>query len=405
MKNRARAPRALLGFVAVLGTALSLGCRATPRSESTQAAVTAVTVSTAPVAAVEFPSRIEAGGVLQAAATAHITSRVLAPIQAVHVRAGDRVSRGQALVTLDARELSANAERAASALTAAVEASHAAESRAVAAEAALRLATATHDRINGLYAKRSATPQELDQATAARGSADAQLKAARAESASAAAAREAARAASDAAAITRSYAVIAAPFDGIVSDRTADPGSLATPGAPLLVVEQLGSPRLEVRLDESRAGHVTVGQRAEAQLDAVDSVRWLPATIVEAGRADQVSHSFLVKLELPKDTSARTGSFGRARFAVDSRHSLAVPASAVIRRAGLTFVFIVDASSHARLRPVVLGTIEGERAEVLAGVARDEAVIENPPSSLADGALVAASPPVGANTSPDARHE
>jgi len=385
--------------------ALSLGCRATPRSESTEAAVTAVAVSIAPAGAVELPSWIEAGGVVQAEATAHITSRVLAPIQTVHVRAGDRVSRGQALVTLDARELSANAERAASALTAAIEASRAAESRTASAEAALRLATATHDRINALYSKRSATPQELDQATAAQGSADAQVNAARAESASAAAAREAARAASDAAAITRSYAVIAAPFDGVVSDRTADPGSLATPGAPLLVVEQLGSPRLEVRLDESRAGHVTVGQRAEARLDAVDSVRWLPATIVEAGRADPVSHSFLVKLELPKGTPVRTGSFGRARFAVDSRHSLAVPASSVIRRAGLTFVFTVDASNHARLRPVVIGAIEGERAEVLAGASQDEAVIVSPPPSLADGALVAASRSAGAHSSPDARHE
>jgi multidrug efflux pump subunit AcrA (membrane-fusion protein) len=405
VKNRGRPPRPALAFVAALGMALSIGCRSTPRPESTEAASTPVVVSIAPVAVVDLPSRIEAGGVVQASATAHITSRVLAPIQVVHVRAGDRVSRGQTLVTLDARELSANAERAAAALTAAVEASRAAESRAASAEAALRLAAATHDRINALYAKRSATPQELDQAVAAQGSADAQLKAARAESASAAAARDAARAASDGAAIARSYAAIVAPFDGIVADRTADPGSLATPGAPLLVVEQLGSARLEVRLDESRAARVAVGQRAEVQLDAVDPARWLPATIVEAGRADPVSHSLLVKLELPSDTSARTGSFGRARFVVDSRHSLTVPASAVIRRAGLTFVFTVDASNHARLRPVVVGAIEGQRAEVLAGAAPDEAVIVSPPPSLADGALVASSSAASANNNRNASHE
>jgi hypothetical protein len=171
------------------------------------------------------------------------------------------------------------------------------------------------------------------------------------------------------------------------------------------VVEQSGSLRLEVRLDESRAGSVAAGQRAEVRLDAGDPARWLPATIVEAGRADPVSHSFLVKLELPKDRAVRTGSFGRARFAVDSRRSLAVPASAVIRRAGLTFVFTVDESNHARLRPVVVGAIEGEQAEVLAGVARDETVIVTPPPTLVDGGLVAASRPGGANASPDARHE
>jgi multidrug efflux pump subunit AcrA (membrane-fusion protein) len=405
VNSRARGPRTALTVLAALGVVLSFGCRSKPPSESTDAAATPVAVSIARAAAVDLPSRIEAGGVVQAAATALVTSRVVAPIQAVHVRAGDRVTRGQTLVTLDARELSANVERAASARAAAIEAARAAESRAAAAEAALRLATATRDRIDVLYARRSATPQELDQAVAAQGSADAQLKAARAEAASAAAAREAARASSEAAAIARSYAIIVAPFDGIVADRTADPGSLAAPAAPLLTIEQSGAPRLEVRLDDSRAGHVAVGQRAEVRLDSVDSMRWLPATIVEAGRADPVSHSFLVKLELPKGSTPRTGSFGRARFAGDSRHSLAVPASAVIRRAGLTFVFTVDESNHARLRPVVVGTIEAEQAEILAGVARDETVIVSPSPSLADGALVAASRPAGATTSPDARHE
>jgi len=405
VNSQAHAPRTALGSVAVLAVVLSFGCRSTPPSESTDRATTPVVVSIARVAAVDLPSRIEAGGVVQAAATAVITSRVLAPIQSVQVRAGDRVTRGQTLVTLDARELSANAERAASAVTAAIETSRAAESRAASAEAALRLAAATHDRIDGLYQKRSATPQELDQAVAAQGSADAQLKAARAEAAAAAAARDAARAASEAAAIARSYAVITAPFDGTVADRTADPGSLAAPGAPLLVIEQRGAPRLEVRLDQSRAANVAVGRRAEVQLDTNDAMRWLPATIVEAGRADPVSHSFLVKLELPTDSTARTGSFGRSRFAVDSRHSLAVPLSAVIRRAGLTFVFTVDQSNHARLRPVVVGAIEAEQAEVLAGVARDEAVVVSPPPSLADGAVVAASNPAGAHTSPDVRHE
>jgi multidrug efflux pump subunit AcrA (membrane-fusion protein) len=398
---RGLTPALAIGLVAL---AIAAGCRSTSQSESSEPTAAPVAVSIAPVAAVDLPSRVEAGGVVQAVAAAHITSRVLAPIQAVHARAGDRVSRGQTLITLDARELSANADRAASALTAAVEASRAVESRAASAEAALRLANAMHDRINALHDKRSATPQELDQAVASQASADAQLKAARAEAASAVAARDAARAASEAASIARSYAVITAPFDGVVADRTADPGSLASPGVPLLVVEQIGPARLEVRLDESRAGQAIVGHNAEVRLDSTDPARWLAATIVEAGRADPVSHSMLVKLELPKDATARTGSFGRARFAFESRRSLVVPSSSVIRRAGLAFVFTVDQSNHARLRPIVVGAIEGEQIEVLAGVARDDAVVVNPPPTLVDGAPVTATRST-VPASPDTRHE
>jgi len=322
---------------------------------------------------------------VQAGATAHITSRVVAPIQTVHVRAGDRVRAGQILVTLDARELTANVERAAAAATAAAEASRAAESRLATAQAGLQLAAATHERIRSLHDKRSATPQELDQAVAALGSAEGQVQAARSDAAASAALRDAARAASDAAAVARSYAELAAPFDGMVADRLADPGSLAAPGLPLVVVEQSGTARLEVRLDESRAAWASAGQLAGIRLDGTSGTNWVEAKVLEVGRVDPSSHSFLIKLELPPGVSGRTGSFGRARFAGPARHTLVVPSASLIRRAGLTFVFTVDPESLARLRPVVAGAVVGDRTEVLAGVADGELVVVTPPASLTDG--------------------
>jgi multidrug efflux pump subunit AcrA (membrane-fusion protein) len=390
----------------VLGLALAAfiasSCGSSPRTPSPETTSAPIAVSVADVASIDLPTRIEAGGIVQAGATAYVTSRVVAPIQIVHVRAGDRVARGQTLVTLDARELIASADRAGAAVTAAVEASRAAESRTASAEAAQRLAAATHTRIKGLYDKRSATAQEFDQAVAALEAANAQASTARSESSSAAAARDAARAASEAASVARSYAVLTAPFDGVIADRMADPGSLASPDLPLLIVEQAGQRHLDVRLDDSAAARISVGQAVEVRLDERDATSWVESKVVEVGRADSASHSVLVKLDLP-DGTARTGSFGRARVVVSSRRTLVVPSSSVVRRAGLTFVFTVDASRHARLRPVVSGGVDANRAEVLTGVSREDVVVVNPPPALTDGSVIEIATRQPAGAKPESR--
>ena len=237
-----------LFVIPALSVMLAAACTSSPQPESAESAPP-VAVSVDRVLSVTLPSHVEAGGIVQAGATARITSRVIAPIQDVHVSAGDRVARGQLLITLDAREVTANAARAVAAFAAATEASRAAESRTATAEAALRLANATHARISALHEKRSATPQELDQAVAALGAAEAQVQTARSETGAANASRDAARAAADAASVATSYTTLRSPFDGVVADRMADPGSLAAPGSPLVVVEESGPARLEVRLD------------------------------------------------------------------------------------------------------------------------------------------------------------
>ena len=385
-----RGLKSTLYVISALGAMLAAGCSASQPSESVESAPP-VTVSLGQAVSVDWPSRVEAGGIVQAGATAQITSRVIAPIQDVHVRAGDRVTAGQPLVTLDAREVTANATRAAAAMNAAIEAARAATSRTVSAEAELRLARATHTRISGLLEQRSATQQELDQAVAVLNAAEARVQMARSESAAADAAREAARAASEGAAVANSYAVLTAPFDGVIAERMADPGSLAAPGSPLVTVESSGPARLEVRLDETRAGWVTRGQPAEIHLDS-DAAAWIPATVVEVGRADPASHAFLVKLALPAGTTARTGSFGRARFAGKPRRTLAVPSASLVRRAGLTFVFTTDTNNQAHLRPVVPGDVEGDRTEILTGISEGDLVVLTPPASLTDGSRIDAGP-------------
>jgi multidrug efflux pump subunit AcrA (membrane-fusion protein) len=370
-------------------TAIAAGCgSATHPDEPAAAPPVRVTVSTA--AERELPSAFEAGGVVRARSTALVASRILAPIAAVHVRPGDRVRRGAPLVTLDSREMRATSAQAAAALAAGTEAARAADFEIRAADSNVRLARASHERIRALHDKRAATPQELDVAVAALEAAEAQLAGARARAASAAGARDAAHAAAEASRISTSYTVLSAPFDAVVSERQADPGSMAVPGVALLTIEDPSAFRIEVQLDESRAATLAVGQSAEVRIDSAAAGNWQPGTIGEIARVDPASHSFLVKIDLPGRPSVRSGLFGRVRFKGPSRRALAVPKTSVVRRGQLTYVFAIDRDSTAKLRPVLTAGPDGDLIEVLAGLGTGERIVVDPPPALTDGARVEA---------------
>lgn len=365
----------------------------------------AVAVSTTRATMVSLPSTFEAGGIVRSRLTAPVASRVMATVLDVKVRAGDRVRRGAPLILLDAREPAANRDRATAAVAAAEESATAAEADVVAAEANLTLARATHRRIADLAGRRSATAQELDQAEAALASADAQVRGARARRASAVAQRDAARAGLVAAATNLGYAQLSAPFDGIVSERTVDPGAMAAPGVPLLIVEDPAGLRLEVKIDESRAAQVRVGDAAAVQAGDRDSAApdsWIPARVTEIARIDPASHAFVVKIDLPADRTWLTGMFGRARFTGASRTVLAVPETTLIRRGQLAFVYVIDSGNVAHLRSVSTGSAGAGQIEVLAGVAEGDTVVITPPPSLGDGRQVRTGSVVARSSDPTA---
>jgi multidrug resistance efflux pump len=328
-------------------------------------------------------SATDSGGVVQARTTATIAARILAPVREVRVSPGDQVRRGQTLIVLASDDLAAGARAARSATLAAEQGAMAAAAELQAAEAGLTLARASHDRIAGLQARRSATAQELDDATATLRSAEARVAGASARVLQAGSAAEGARAASDQASVTASFTTIAAPFDGLVTEKMVEPGNMASPGLPLLRLEDTRGFRLEVRVDESRIGRILNGDRVPVFLGtATVSIQ---GTVVEVSRAvDADARAFLVKIALPDAPGLRSGEFGKARFGGTPRRALTIPPSAVVRRGQLTSVFVVD-QGVARVRLVNL-----HESEVLAGLTDSELVILSPPAGLTDGRRVSA---------------
>jgi multidrug efflux pump subunit AcrA (membrane-fusion protein) len=364
----------------VISTALA-GCAA-PRAAAApvdQAEPIAVTV--AQVAMTEVAGVIDAGGVVQARTTATITSRVLAPVREVRVSPGDQVRKGQTLIVLAGDDLAAGARAARSAALAAEQGSKAAAAELEAAEAGLALARASHDRIAGLQAKRSATAQELDYAIATLRSAQAGVTAASARALQAKSAVESAHATSDQASTTESFTTIAAPFDGMVTEKMVDPGNMASPGIPLLRLEDTGGFRLEVRVDESRVGAIRRGDGVPVFLGTDNAS--ITGTVIEVSRAmDADAHAFLVKIALPDAGVLRSGAFGKARFTGTPRRALTIPPSSIVRHGQLTSVFVVDNDiAHVRL-------VNLSDAVVLAGLVESEVVILSPPAGLTDGRRV-----------------
>ena len=359
----------------------------------------ASTVTTPPIVSVHtavarlepLAGEFDAGGAVRARTRAVLASRIMSPIVQVTVKPGDRVKSGQVLIRLDARQLHAGQARADAALSALLEGAAAVEAEAEGTAAALSLARVSHGRIARLAERQVATPAEIDTAVADLQAADARMKAATARRAEVASSIEAARAAARSVTLDASFATITAPFDGVVTERAAEPGSLAVPGTPLMVVEDVRQFRLEVSVDAASTTGIAVGSRVPITIDGIGLV---DGVVAEAAPAVDAAHSYTIKLSIPMAAGLRSGLYGRARLRGVAQRHVTIPLAALVRRGQLTLVFIDDHGT-ARLRYVHAGTPVGDRLPILSGIAENERVVLNPPATVSDGTLVSASQPRG----------
>jgi RND family efflux transporter MFP subunit len=369
-----------------------------PASEATARAPIAVTVFR--VTAVDTAERLEAGGVVAAQESATLSSRTVATIATVRVQAGDRVRTGDVLVTLDARDVTEQTRQAEASALAAERSLAQARAEERAAEAEHRLATAWHERITALHARNSATDQERDEAEARLTSAAARLAGARASIEAADARVASSRAGVGVATANESFTTLRAPFDGLVSERLVDPGSLATPGVPLLRVESDGARQVVARVDEARAAYVHPGDRVNIVIDAIDGrdpgLEGVVAEVARVVGADQ--RAFTVKVTLPNSVTARSGSFARVIFRGTPRRALLIPADAIRRHGQISSVFVVQEGT-ARLRLIQVGESSPPGVEVLAGLDAGESIVSAPPPGLVDGARVTIAGTAGAGGS------
>ena len=362
------------------------GCGHAPPEAHASAAsqAAALQVHAAEAASVDWPSTYEAPGTVRARTTASLSSKLMALVREVKVQTGDAVKEGQLIVVLDSRDLDTAVRRAEAAREEVKGAFPEAESGVAAAKASLDLAQVTFNRMQDLHNKKSVTTQEFDEASARLKAAQATYEMARAKraqlDAKLAQAEEELRSAS----VSRGYAEIMAPFAGIVVSRQVEPGNMAIPGAPLVTIEREGVYRLEASVEESRLGSIHLGQKVPVKLED----RTVTGAVSEiVPEVDAASRAGTVKIDLPALPNLRSGVFGRALFGAGSRKVLTIPSACVIEHGQIQSVVVAE-NGIARTRLVTLGAKNGDRVEVLSGLAAGEKVIVSPSKSAGDGTPV-----------------
>ena len=345
-----------------------------PRAASAPQVISGIALVTTQRTAV--PDYIDATGTVRAAQSAQLASQVMGTITSVHVHEGDAIRRGQVLITIDGARQHAAYQGA----KAGVQAS---QQAIAAADAHYALAESTMQRYQMLYAKKSVSPHEYDEVKAKLAAATALRDAAHAN-------REQAQAAVAEANTALGFTRIRAPFDGLVVAKLADPGAMAAPGVPLLVVEDPSRFRLEAMVDESQIGVVHLGASVPVVLDSLGNQPITGKVVQIVPAADPASRTFTVKIDLPLNPQMRSGLFGRVRFPRGQRESILVPQSALLHRGQLDAIYVVGKDEIAGLRYVTLGAPEGNEIEVLSGLDNGERIVAQPADRELSGKRVGA---------------
>jgi RND family efflux transporter MFP subunit len=354
--------RRILFVLAVLTALISSGCsdKRTPVAQATDVVRDLPVLQAQPNAVPDF---IEAMGTIRALQTSQLSAQISGAIVSIRAQEGARVRRGDVLVVLNDAQQRAALERASAAV-------NAAQQDIAVADADYGLQNATFTRYQSLYEKKSVSPHEMDEVRARQTSAGARRDQAQAGIAQARAMEAQARAG-------LSYTRIRAPFDGIVTAKLVDTGTLASPGVPLMTIEDTHCFRLEASVDEGGIRFVNLGSAAPVSVDALQTeasgkvVQIVPA-------ADPASRSFVVKLELPADARLRSGLFGRVRFPRGQREAMLIPRTAVLERGQMHGIYVVAADGQIGLRYVTLGKPAGDNVEILSGLSAGERLIGSP---------------------------
>jgi RND family efflux transporter MFP subunit len=332
-------------------------------------------VSVEPVAAYPFPEEVRTISTLEAPEEVNLAAQAGGRIQSLRIRQGDRVRQGQLLVVLDQTQL---------------------REQVRALEGQRQESLLNYQRFEFLARQGAASAIQRDAQRQNLLAADASLRARRADLA---------------------YKDLRAPIEGVVSDVAVKPGDVISAGTPFTTIQR--STRLLARLEvPSRYGQrVRLGQ--SVRLSAADAASQAGGTGPEVEgrvlsidpRVNSASQTFLVKAAVANPGGRfRNGERVATRLRLGTRPQLAVPALAVTRISGQTFVFL--AGSRAALerspgplppaapaglppstrfalqRPVRLGRLQDGRYPVRQGLAPGETLIVSNLISLRHGTPV-----------------
>ena len=334
------------------------------------------------------PVHYEATGTVTAKDASTLSSKIMGVVRAVYVKEGDRVKKDQVLVDIDPRQVKAQLLQTEAALSESRKAESAALSAQHAAMASADLARATYNRYSNLMKTESASRQEFDEVSARFRQSEAALGQARSMVEAARFRVQQAEAAVAGAGVSENDARLIAPFNGVISAKLVDPGSLAAPGTPLLKIESSDAFRVDMMVPESFIQSIALSQTVSVSIPSAGTKAFEGTILAIFPAADAPSRSFTVQVALPFDPTIRSGMFSRVILDRGNLEKMLIPTSAIIHQGQLTGIFLLDADQIARFRLLRTGRTSGALIEVLSGLLSGDHFVVVPPPDMVDGLRV-----------------
>jgi HlyD family secretion protein len=315
----------------------------------------------------------EAVGTVRPQVESRIEARISAQVIDVQVRSGDRIEKDQVLLVLDNRQMTTRLSQSQQALKTAISQKEQAQQALNVVEAAFNEAEADYERIRNYYESQAATKQELERAQSRFLQAGAGLKQAKEAITGANAGIRQAEEMVREAEIFLSYTLIKAPAAGEVLERLVEPGDMALPGRPLILLKTSGALQLEVFVREGLIRNVEPGTSLSAVITTSDQT--LTAQVEEIiPYADPRTRTFLVKAILPEIEGIYPGIYGKLLIPSGTTKVVLIPPGA-IRRIGQLEMVKVKKGDIWESRYIKTGKIHGELVEVLSGLSGNETLM------------------------------
>jgi len=246
------------------------------------------------------------------------------------------------------------------------------------AEAALAEARVNAERARQVQASGALSAQQVGQLLTAEMTAQARVEAARAQVRT----QE----------VRLRHARVLAPDDGVISARSATLGAVAQPGAELF--RMIRQARLEWRAEVPSAALHRVRAGQPVQVQAPSGARVEGRIRRVAPTVDIASRNAIAHVDLPVSASGllRAGMFVRGELDLGVVSALTLPPSAVLLREGLSYAFRVEPDGRVAQVRIETGRRDGERVEVVSGLAEGAPVVRSGVAFLSDGDRVRISP-------------
>lgn len=335
-----------------------------------------------------YPSQavteLNASGYVVAQRKASVSSKSTGRLSFLGVEEGSRVKKGEIIARLENEDVAAIRDRAAANLSA---------SRASLGQAEAELVDAqlNYQRLRQLLAQNLISRQDFDAVEARYHKAVAAVANARANIKSAAAALDEAQ-------TNVEYALIRAPFDGVVLTKNAEVGEVVAPfgaavnaRAAVATMADMSSLMVEADVAESNINLVRLGQPCEILLDALPGVRFPGRVHMIVPTADRSKATIMVKVAFDSldprvlpEMSAKVAFLSRSLGPHEQQPRLVVNPSALVSLNGQTVAFVLRGQAVQAV-PVEVGPKLGELVEVLGGLQEGDRVVLKPPKNLGSG--------------------